>query len=127
MKRSIHLDEKLEGYSPFTAAVEANGFLFISGQIATVKGSRMIMNDSIEQEAQQVMQNIGEVLEKAGLTYDDLVKCTIYLTSLEYYATVSSVYQACFKGDPPARETVAVKELPRGVNLEISGIALMRN
>jgi len=126
MKRSIHLDQKAEQSSPFTAAVEANGFVFLSGQIATVKGTRMIRNENITAEVEQVMQNIGEILAACGLDYDDLVKCTIYLTNLQYYAEVSRVYLACFKGDAPARETIAVKELPRGVNLEISGIALKR-
>jgi len=124
MKRSIHLDEKLEGSSPFTAAVEANGFVFISGQIAIVPGTRMLINDNINNEAEQVMKNIGTVLEAAGLTFDHLVKCTIYLTNLQYYAAVNQAYQSRFKGELPARETVGVKELPRGANVEISGIAV---
>ncbi|MBV6404340.1 MAG: reactive intermediate/imine deaminase [Flavobacteriales bacterium] len=126
MKNTIHLDEKLEGSSPFTAAVEANGFVFISGQIASVKGTRTVLTDNITKEAEQVMANIGEILAAAGLGFDDLVKCTIYLTNLQYYTAVSAVYQACFKGKPPARETVGVKELPRGANVEISGIAVKR-
>ena len=123
MKRSIHLDEKLEGSSPFTAAVEANGFVFISGQIASVKGTRTVITDNIAKEAEQVMKNIGEILASAGLTYDHLVKCTIYLTNLQYYTAVNAAYQACFKGDPPARETLSVAEIPRGVNIMISAIA----
>lgn len=126
MKRSIHLDEKLEGTSPFTAAVEANGFVFISGQIATVAGTKTLITDTIAKEAEQVMKNIGAVLQAAGLTYDDLVKCTIYLTNLQFYTAVNEAYQACFKGELPARETIAVKELPRGANVEISGIAVKR-
>jgi 2-iminobutanoate/2-iminopropanoate deaminase len=126
MKRSIHLDEKLEGTSPFTAAVEANGFVFISGQIATVPGTKTLITDTIANEAQQVMKNLGAVLQAAGLTYDDLVKCTIYLTNLQFYTAVNEAYLACFQGQPPARETIAVKELPRGANVEISGIAVKR-
>jgi 2-iminobutanoate/2-iminopropanoate deaminase len=124
MKRSINLDEKLEGSAPFTAAVEANGFVFISGQIASVKGTRTVITDNINKEAEQVMKNLGDIFAVAGFTYDHLVKCTIYLTNLQYYTAVNAAYQACFKGEVPARETVAVKELPRGANVEISGIAV---
>jgi 2-iminobutanoate/2-iminopropanoate deaminase len=124
MKRVIHLDEKLEGSSPFTAAVEANGFVFISGQIATVAGTKTLITDTIANEAEQVMKNLGAVLEAAGLTFDHLVKCTIYLTNLQFYTAVNEAYQKRFTGNPPARETIAVKELPRGANVEISGIAV---
>lgn len=79
---------------------------------------------NITEETQQVMENIGAVLNGAGLGYEHLVKCTVYITNLQFYAEVSRVYQTYFQGDPPARETVGVKELPRGVNLEISAIAI---
>ena len=122
MKRSIHLSAP-QGPSPFTPAVEANGFVFISGQLATEQGTNRLYTDNITMEAQKVMENIGAVLAAAGLEYDDLVKCTVYLTNMQFYAEVSRVYMSCFKGDAPARETICVKELPRGVNLQISGIA----
>lgn len=124
MKRSIKQTATTPGSTPFTAAVEANGFVFISGQLATELGSNRLYTENITQETTKVMENIGDVLKAAGLGYDDLVKCTIYMTSLQYYAEVSRIYMSFFKGDPPARETVAVKELPRGVNLQISGIAV---
>ena len=111
---------------PCSTAVRANGFVFISGQIASVEGTRQLRTDNITQETQQVMDNIGRILNAAGLGFDDLVKCTIYISNLQYYAEMSRVYQACFTGDPPARETVCVKEIPRGVNIQISGIAARR-
>jgi 2-iminobutanoate/2-iminopropanoate deaminase len=123
MKRSIHLAGESKGPSPFTPAVEANGFVFISGQLATELGTNRLYTENITQETQKVMENIGAVLSAAGLGYDDLVKCTIYLTNLQFYAEVSRVYLSFFKADAPARETICVKELPRGVNLQISGIA----
>lgn len=123
MKKTIHPGGKPKDPTPYTPAVEANGFVFISGQIATERGTNRVYNDNITLETQKVMENLGAILKEAGLTYDDLVKCTIYLTNLQYYAEMSRVYLSYFKGEPPARETITVKELPRGVNLEISAIA----
>lgn len=124
MKRTIRaVDDNTSG-TPYTPAMEAGGFIFISGQIASVGGTRQLRTGNITEETQQVMENIGAVLNGAGLGYEHLVKCTVYITNLQFYAEVSRVYQTYFQGDPPARETVGVKELPRGVNLEISAIAI---
>lgn len=123
MKRSIRAEGDNSSGTPYTPAVEAGGFVFISGQIAQVGNTRMLKTANITEETQQVMENIGHVLKAAGLDYGDLVKCTVYITNLQWYAEVSRVYQSFFKGDVPARETIGVKELPRGVNLEISAIA----
>ena len=123
MKSAIKLEGMLPGHTPYTPAMEANGFVFISGQLATEKGSNRLYLDNITQETTKVMENLGEVLTAAGLGYEHLVKCTIYVTNMQFYAEVSRVYLSYFKDAPPARETVGVKELPRGVNVEISGIA----
>ena len=96
-------------------------------QIASVHGTYQLKTANITEEAQQVMDNIGTILSAAGLTFDDLVKTTVYLTNLNFYAEVSRVYLSCFSGAAPARETIAVKELPRGVNVEISAIAAALN
>ncbi len=125
MKRTIRAADDNSTGTPYTPGVEAGGFLFISGQIAQVFNTRMLKTANITEETQQVMENLGAVLKGAGLGYEHLVKCTIYITNLQYYAEVSRVYLTFFPGiDPPARETVGVKELPRGVNVEISGIAI---
>ncbi len=124
MKRTIRAVDDNSSGTPYTPAVEAGGFIFISGQIASVGGTRQLRTTNITEETQQVMENIGAVLQGAGLGYEHLVKCTVYITNLQYYAEMSRVYQTFFQGDPPARETVGVKELPRGVNLEISAIAI---
>ncbi|MBK6830394.1 MAG: RidA family protein [Flavobacteriales bacterium] len=124
MKRTIRaVDDNTSG-TPYTPAMEAGGFIFLSGQIASVGGTRQLRTGNITEETQQVMENIGAVLNGAGLGYEHLVKCTVYISNLQFYAEVSRVYQTYFQGDPPARETVGVKELPRGVNLEISAIAI---
>lgn len=125
MKRTIRAAEDNSSGTPFTPGVEAGGFVFISGQIAQVFNTKQLKTGNITEETTQVMNNLGAVLKGAGLGYEHLVKCTIYITNLQFYAEVSRVYQSFFEGfDPPARETVGVKELPRGVNVEISGIAV---
>lgn len=124
MKRTIRAEGDNSTGTPYTPGVEAGGFLFISGQIAQVFNTRMLKTANITEETQQVMENLGAVLKGAGLGYEHLVKCTIYITNLQYYAEVSRLYQTFFtQGDPPARETMGVKELPRGVNVMISAIA----
>jgi len=124
MKRTVRAPEDNSTGTPFTPGVEAGGFIFISGQICQVFNTKQLKKDSIAEETQQVMENLGAVLKGAGLGYEHLVKCTIYITNLQYYAEVTREYQTFFtQGDPPARETVGVHELPRGVNVMISGIA----
>ena len=97
--------------------------LFLSGQIAFVGDTGELRTASIAEETEQVMENIGMLLRAAGLDHGNLVKCTIFLSSMDHYGTVNEVYGRYFKDTPPAREAVAVKGLPRGVNVEISGIA----
>ncbi|MCC6939314.1 MAG: RidA family protein [Flavobacteriales bacterium] len=124
MKKTIHIGEAPKDPVPYTPAVEAGPYIFISGQIAQITGTRTLRIENIVEETTLVMENLGRILEAAGLTYDHLVKCTVYTTKMQYYAEISRIYQTYFKGDVPAREMVGVKELPRGVNLEISGIAM---
>ncbi len=125
MKRTVRAPEDNSSGTPFTPGVEAGGFIFISGQICQVFNAVTLRKDNITMETTQVMENLGAVLKGAGLGYEHLVKCTIYVTNLQYYAEVTRVYQTFFTvGDPPARETVGVKDLPRGVNVMISAIAV---
>jgi len=124
MKRTVRAPEDKSTGTPFTPGVEAGGFIFISGQICQVFNAVTLRKDNITEETTQVMENLGGVLKGAGLGYEHLVKCTIYITNLQYYAEVTRVYQTFFtQGDPPARETIGVKDLPRGVNVMISAIA----
>jgi len=123
MKKAIHPAGAAKPLAPYTPAIEANGLLFLSGQIALVGDSGELRMGSIAEETKQVMENIGVLLRAAGLGYEHLVKCTIFLSDMAHYAAVNDVYGSYFTEAPPAREAVAVKGLPRGVNVEISGIA----
>lgn len=123
MKRTIHPPGAARPIAPYTPAIEANGLIFLSGQIALIGDTGELRTGDIASETRQVMDNIGLLLQAAGLDHSHLVKCTIFLSDMAHYAAVNEVYGSYFNEAPPAREAVAVKGLPRGVNVEISGIA----
>ena len=109
---------------PYSQAVKAAGLLFISGQIALVPGTSELRNGNITEEIEQVMKNLNAVLDEAGLTFGNVVKTTIFLKDMNLFVSVNEEYGKYFDSDFPARETVAVKGLPKDVNVEISMIAL---
>jgi 2-iminobutanoate/2-iminopropanoate deaminase len=109
---------------PYSQAVIANGFLFASGQIAFNPATGEIVLDTIQAETKQVMENIKAILEEAKLSFDHVVKTTIFLSDMQLFAQVNEVYGSYFTAAFPARETVAVKTLPRNVNVEISITAI---
>lgn len=108
---------------PYNQAVEANGLLFISGQICLCPQSGELKNGSITDETNTVMENLKAILTEAGLGFDNVVKTTIFLTDMSLFAEVNELYGKYFGEHFPARETVAVKGLPKNVNVEISMIA----
>ena len=109
---------------PYSQAIQAGNFLFISGQIAIEQSSGKILTDTIEEEAHQVMKNIGEVLKAAQYNYGHVVKTTIFLNDMNNFPRVNEVYGSYFSSEPPTRETVEVSRLPKDVNVEISCIAV---
>lgn len=109
---------------PYSQSVKAGGFLFISGQIAINPATGNVDAQSIEEETHQAMKNIAAILTEAGLDFCAVVKTTIFLTDMALFGAVNEVYAGYLSGNYPARETVAVKGLPKGVNVEISMTAL---
>ena len=105
---------------PYSQAVIANGFLFASGQIAFNPTTGELVLSDIQAETRQVMENIKAILEEAKLSFANVVKTTIFLSDMQLFAQVNEVYGSYFTSNFPARETVAVKTLPRNVNIEIS-------
>lgn len=110
---------------PYSQAVQAGGFLFISGQVAINPATGNVEAGDIAGEAEQVMKNLQAILQKANLSFANVVKTTIFLSDMNHFGTVNSIYAGYFTSDFPARETVAVKGLPKNVNVEISMIALV--
>ena len=124
MKKPIIPAGAAKPLAPYSPAIEAGNLVFLSGQIALIGDTGALRMDSIAEETRQVMENLGQLLKAAGLGFEHLVKCTIFLSSMDHYAAVNEVYGAYFDTVPPAREAIAVAGLPRGVNVEISGIAV---
>jgi 2-iminobutanoate/2-iminopropanoate deaminase len=122
MKTAIHPPNAAKPLAPYTPAIQAGPTLYLSGQIALDEQGNLHTAD-IATETRKVMENVGNLLRAAGLGYEHLVKVTIFMADMSLYAAVNEVYGTYFTDTPPAREAVAVKGLPRGVNVEISGIA----
>ena len=122
MKQPVFPPNAAKPIAPYTPAILANGTLYLSGQIALDEQGNLHTGD-IATETRRVMDNLGTLLKAAGMGYEDLVKVTILLSDMSLYTAVNEVYGSFFGDVPPAREAYAVKGLPRGVNVEISGIA----
>ena len=119
-KQIIRSDQAPSPIGPYSQAVKAGGFLFLSGQIALHPVSGELVMQNLESETRQVMENIRSVLAQAGVSFDSIVKTSIFLSDMAHFARVNEVYASYFSGDYPARETVQVAGLPKNVNVEIS-------
>lgn len=127
MAKKIHETKNAPApIGPYSQAVEANGFLFCSGQIALDPATGQVSTESVGVQTELVMKNISGVLEVAGLSFENIVKTTIFLTDMADFPAVNEVYGRFFKAAPPARSTVAVAGLPRGVKVEIE-VTAVRN
>lgn len=109
---------------PYSQAILVNNMLFASGQIAIDPATGNIVDKSIEEETHQVMKNIKAILDQASLSFDDIVKTSIFLSDMDFFSKVNDTYGKYFDGNYPARETIAVKTLPKNVNVEISITAI---
>ncbi len=109
---------------PYNQAVVANDTLYISGQICIDPSTGDLKNRDIEDETHQVMQNLRNILSEAGMTFNNVVKTTIFITDMHQFSAVNAVYGKFFEDQFPARETVQVSALPKFVNVEISMIAV---
>ncbi len=110
---------------PYSQAVKANGMLFISGQVAIIPATTgEVEVSNIQAETHQVMNNLKAILTEAGLGFEHAVKTTILLSSMDLFSRVNEIYASYFTDNHPARETFAVKGLPKNVNVEISMIAV---
>lgn len=123
-KSVIYSANAPEPIGPYSQAVQAGNMLFVSGQIALQKSTGTLISSSIEEETDQVLINIKEILHSAGFDFAHVVKCSIFLKSMNDFPKVNERYAKYFTENPPARETVEVSALPKNVNVEISCIAV---
>ncbi|NQX80555.1 MAG: RidA family protein [Flavobacteriaceae bacterium] len=125
MKKIITTDKAPAPIGPYNQAILVGDTLYTSGQIAIDVKTGELVNNSIEEETEQVMENMKHVLQAAGMSFGDIVKTTIYIKNMGDFAKINSVYGSYFDdATAPARETVEVSRLPKDVNIEVSVIAI---
>lgn len=122
MKKVICSDKAPGAIGPYSQAIEANGMVFVSGQLP-IDAATGLMPDGVEAQARQSLENIKHILEAAGLTMSDIVKTTVFLQDMSLFAGMNGVYATYFEGTFPARSAVAVKALPKNALVEIECIA----
>lgn len=124
MKTIINSSKAPNPVGPYNHSVLCNGVLYVSGQIAIDATTSKIVDSTIEEETHQVLKNLGYILEEAGLTYSDVIKCTVFVKDMDLYGRINVIYNEYFDdATAPARELVEVSNLPKYVNIEISCIA----
>jgi 2-iminobutanoate/2-iminopropanoate deaminase len=126
MKEPIATKNAPAAIGPYSQAVRAGGFVFLSGQIPLDPATGAMVEGDIAAQTERVMKNLAGVLDAAGCSFDDVVRTTIFLTNLGDFQAVNEAYGKHFKGVPPARATVQVAALPKGAKVEIDAVAVAR-
>ena len=122
MKKVIHTNNAPKAVGPYSQAIEANGMVFISGQIPVNPETGLVV-EGIEAQTEQVMKNIGAILKEAGLDFSNIIKTTCLLSDMDNFQAMNAVYATRFPENPPARAAFGVVRLPLGVLVEIESIA----
>ena len=124
MRSKVETSNAPQAIGPYSQAIKANGFMFLSGQIPLDPQTGQMAVD-ITAQTRQVMENLKAVLSVEGLAFSDVVKTTIYLTDLSDFGRVNEIYGSYFDADPPARATIQVAALPKGAKVEIEAVAAL--
>lgn len=123
--KEVIITEKAPGaVGPYSQAIKTGNLVFVSGQVGLIPGTKDLAAETVEGQTEQVMVNLGEVLQAAGSSYSQVVKTTVLLTHMSDFAAVNAIYGRYFTDQPPARATFAVKELPLGAKVEVEAVAL---
>jgi 2-iminobutanoate/2-iminopropanoate deaminase len=123
MKSNVQSTAAPAPIGPYSQAIQLGDFLFTSGQIAIDPATGALVTDDIQAETRLVMQNLEALLKEAGMSFNDVVKCSIFISDMNNFSSINEVYGSYFEPPYPARETVEVARLPKDVNVEISVIA----
>jgi len=126
MKKEVKTEKAPKAIGPYSQGVVANGFVFASGQIPIIPDSGELQTGTIEEQARQVLKNLGAVLEAAGSSLNDVVKATVFLQDMNDFGRMNAVYQEFFKAPYPARAAIHVARLPRDVKIEIEAVAVVK-
>jgi 2-iminobutanoate/2-iminopropanoate deaminase len=125
MIETVVTDRGPKAIGPYSQAIRANGFLFVSGQIPLDPKTQQLVNGNISAQAERVLENLKGILESAGSSLARVVKTTVFLADMNDFTAMNEVYSRYFTANPPARSTVEVSKLPRNVRVEIDVIALV--
>ena len=125
MIETVVTDRGPKAIGPYSQAIRANGFLFVSGQIPLDPKTQQLVDGKTSVQAERVLENVKGILESAGSSMERVVKTTIFLADMNDFSAVNEVYSRYFGANPPARSTVEVSKLPRNVRIEIDAIALV--
>ena len=123
MKKVISTAEAPQAIGPYSQAIEAGGFVFVSGQIPLIPATGELVEGSVEVQTARVLENLKAILEAAGSSLESVVKTTVYITNMDDFAKVNGIYGQYFQDNPPARVCVEVSKLPKGALVEIDVIA----
>ena len=126
MKTKISSNYAPQPIGPYSQAIKFNNLIFISGQIAINPKTNLLVSTNIQEETRMVMENIKSILLESACTFDDVVKCSIFLSDMTQFNEINKIYGEYFQNPYPARETIEVKRLPKNVNIEISAIAICK-
>jgi 2-iminobutanoate/2-iminopropanoate deaminase len=124
MREVISTDNAPNGIGPFSQAIRANGFLFVSGQVPVDPATRQVVAGDFRAQAERVFANLAAILEADGSSFDRVVRVGVFLQDMDDFARLNEIYSEYFRSDPPARTTVQAARLPKDVLIEIDVIAL---
>jgi 2-iminobutanoate/2-iminopropanoate deaminase len=122
MKQIISTDKAPAAIGPYSQAIQFSGLLFVSGQIAIDPKSGEFVEGGIETQTEQVLENLKAIIEEAGMTLKNVLKCSCFLKNMDDFVTFNSIYDRYFGDNPPARETIEVARLPKDAMVEVSAI-----
>ncbi len=126
MKKEIYSIKAPKPIGPYSQCVKSGNIIFISGQIAINPQTNEIITKNISDETKMVMENLKHILKECNCTFENIVKCSIFLSDMNLFEKVNEIYSQYFSKPFPARETIEVSKLPKNVNLEISAIAICK-
>jgi 2-iminobutanoate/2-iminopropanoate deaminase len=123
MRQAVSTEAAPSAIGPYSQAIRAGSLLFVSGQVPIDPATGAIVDGDIAAQTRRVLQNVGAILEAAGVSFDHVVRTTVFLTDMDDFAAMNEVYATCFTSPAPARATVQVSRLPRDARIEIDVIA----
>ena len=122
MKKIVSTDRAPAAIGPYSQAIQFSGLLYVSGQIGIDPQTGEFVDGTIEGQTEQVLENLKAIIEEAGMTLMDVLKCSCFLKNMDDFITFNSIYEKYFGANPPARETIAVARLPKDALVEVSAI-----